>query len=155
MKSNYQNKAQEKQDAIDQITEDLKEIIKKQTPQPIKCKIAKEVLFGADYVSQVKSMIGTNSTILPDSIIEADLHEAVARKNVECFIDSDRYSEYAKRVKEIAILYLCGSICHALNSRSNSQQFRAYADKNYFEMYVEFYRKANQEKNELLSEMRM
>lgn len=151
MKANYDKKAEQ----IEEFKEDLQNIVKsaKNEKSVNKVTYTNEHIFGENFVEAVRNKILADYFILPDEMIQADLHIQVARKQVENFTESNKYIGNEEKVREIALNYLSASVCHALSSRVKEIAYKDYAGYNYHNKYVGFLFKANNEKVKLMSEL--
>lgn len=89
-------------------------------------------LFGEKFHDKVRKLIKADEIVLPNSIIEADLHTENVRNLMNPIMELIVMHEVIitvnqiRKIEEIARLYLAGSICYALQSRAKIDQYKVY-----------------------------
>lgn len=127
---------------VKKVVKDINKEVDKTQPKEKTVKYTNEFILGENFINEARTRIGVSNHILTDEIITAKLHLGIARKQVEVFLNRKTYPDNKEQVRDIAINYLCGSICHALFSKTN--------DVEIYKKYVDFYFKANNAKVALL-----
>lgn len=92
-------------------------------------KYPNEALFGIDVCDMVRSELGCDCDVLPDSIILADLHTYIVKLYMAFIIEKViagvklSFTQLCE-LRQAARLFLCGSICLALASRCSVEPFK-------------------------------
>ena len=149
MKANYKEKVEE----INDYAKDLKEVATKAPTLEAKTKLTNEEVFGKDFVSDVRGRISADKIFLTDDIIKADLHLEVAIKQCGKLLRAKKYKDNENEIREIAILFLCASICRALFSRAKDIKFKSYANGDYWQKFIDFQYLANNKKLKLMTKL--
>lgn len=149
MKSNYKERKKEV-DEFDNVTH---KVASKAPTIETETKLTNEKIFGDNFVTVVREKIGADKILLTDEIIKADLHLETAISLCGKLLRTDKYKANETEIREIAIMYLCASICKALFSRVKDIKFRSYADNDYWQKYIDFIYPANNKKVALMSKL--
>lgn len=111
--------------------------------KPINLKSNAIDVLGDNYIREVRSHIKCDKILLPSALITAQLHKDNANNQVSDLANDSHYAEHKAEIRNIAILYLCGSICHALASRVKAEAYKDYRDIDYIAKSKAFYDEAD------------
>lgn len=88
---------------------------------------------GEDYHNKIRTLLQANEELLPDRIIDADLHIGTMRKMIQDRVGAKydmglipKSEELFNLVQEAARYLLAGIICSALKSRTAVPPFKKY-----------------------------
>jgi hypothetical protein len=89
-----------------------------------------EEYLGPGYYNRIRKMLTADDTLLPDSIIDADLNIGGMKKLIAPAIEKMQMfgkevdtEEKFKLLSDAALYYLCGILCMAMKSRTSSPPF--------------------------------
>jgi hypothetical protein len=85
---------------------------------------------GEGYHEKIRKMLTADETLLPDSIIDADLNIGAMKKLIAPAIEKMQMlgkevdtEEKFKQLSDAALYYLCGILCMAMKSRTSAPPF--------------------------------
>lgn len=85
---------------------------------------------GKNYHSRIRKMLTVNETILPNSVIDADINIGAMKMLIAPAIDKMQMQGKAVNTEEkfnqlsnAALYYLCGVLCLAMKSRTSAPPF--------------------------------
>jgi hypothetical protein len=122
-----------------------------------------EEYLGPDYYNRIRKMLTADQTLLPDSIIDADLNIGGMKKLIAPAIEKMQMfgkevdtEEKFKLLSNAALYYLCGILCMAMKSRTSAPPFNLPKyKKRWDKKQVGYMQKGNASLNALLdSEMK-
>ena len=113
---------------------------------------------GKDYVKRIRRMIGADETLLPNSIVNADLNIGGVKLLIAPVIEEmQKFGKFVDdkkkydQLQSAAINYLAGILCLALKSRTSSPPYDAPEYKrNWDKKREKFMRYANAQLMELM-----